>query len=668
MKKIITSAVAIVFLCTYLLAGIAVFAATPETTSDASTPDDLANIGTPYTDNFTKNLLNPFTYDGAHNYIYEGDDAIAGKSYRFDINPSFFSGVYFFGVANKFVANGKYRIKLDYKFISASAPNNFYVGLKNDTTGDQLNQQINFSGNQSGTVYNATFDYNLGNSGNYYVQMFCYDPNALYTLVIDNISIERLYVGDSFYQETASDSSTLNDLAKVGVAFNENFTKGAIGSFYSYDPNHYSIIQDENAIAGKSLMEDFTNSTSGTMYAFATKFKMVGTAKYRLSINYKLLTDTAPSGLYFGFTRDGGANQKNIKMNFTGNVKNTVYTFTADYTLDDFNDYYLQWFNLNGADGSKIVIDNLSIEFLNAETADSSTLSDLKKIGVLYTENFTKNALNMWSYDMNHFSIVEGASSISGKSLVQDFTNAGFGGIYAFATKFNFVAGGTYRLSVKYKVLTDVSPIGMYFGFKNDGGEQVNAQVDFSGKVKDTVYSFTHDYTLGNFSDYYMQWFNVSGTDGSKIAIDTIRLELLDTPSHYTLSYSVSGANMLGGVTHNSNTAAFLNGVQRTSGVAVKLYNGASELGVNDFVGTGTRVEVNNGIAITDYTAVVKGDISGDGAITVADLAAEKAHLLKSSILTNEYLSAGDISGDMVITLSDLLAIKKHILGVSLIG
>lgn len=667
MKKIISTVLTLAILCLYLLPGSMVFAVTPpETTSDASTPNDLTNIGTPYTDNFTKNLLSIHTYEPTLNYIIESDESIAGKSFKFAItggSPAPFAGLHAFGTADKFAANGRYRLKFDYKYTSNNAPNNFYYGFKNDTIVDQQNTQIDFAGKVQNTVYEASHDFNLLNHTNYYMYMFALGSLISSSLVIDNIYIERLYVGDSFYPETTPDSTTIDDLTTINKTFTENFTKGSLGTYISYSPTHYSIINDERAIAGKSFMEDFTNASHGGVYVYNTKGKLVGGASYRVTAKYKFLTDTAPTGFYFGFTRDGGANQKNIKVDFSDKVKNMVYDFTAVYTLDDYNDYFLQWFNINGADGTKIVIDNLSVELLNTETADTSVLSDMLKIGKPFTENFTKNVIDMWSYDLNHFSIVEGADAIFGKSVKQDFTSAGSGGIYGFATKYNFVAGGTYRLSAKYRVLTDTAPTGMYFGFKDGLENQHNSQVNFVGQVKDKVYTFTANYTLGNADDFMLQWFNLDGEDGSKIAIDSIKIELTDTPSHYTFDYTLSGGNILSGIALQTNKASFVSGIQSAVPVTVQLFSSADVLlGESDVIATGTKIKVDNGTAITAYTAAIKGDTDGDGAIGLADLAASKSHLLNYAPLTGAYLVAGDVAASAGISISDLLFIKKAIM------
>jgi len=65
---------------------------------------------------------------------------------------------------------------------------------------------------------------------------------------------------------------------------------------------------------------------------------------------------------------------------------------------------------------------------------------------------------------------------------------------------------------------------------------------------------------------------------------------------------------------------------------------------------------------------ILYNDVNGDGLISAFDLAMVKKHLLKRSLLKDEYLIAGDIFAQNVITIRGLLAMKKHILGIALIN
>lgn len=549
----------------------------PETTADGSVLTDLATINKPYTTNFANNAtdLNLFSYNASHFSVIQGLDALYGKSLKLDYTSAGNGGsIYMFGTKGNLAAAGKYRISFDYKLLTDTKPTGLHTGFTRDAGANQVNSKLTFDGNVKNTIYNYQKEFTIANFNDFYMYMFNLDGSDGSIIVIDNLKIERLEIPPVLTPETISDASTLDDLANIGAPFTENFTKNALGNLFSYDPMHFSIISDANAIAGNSVKQDFTNSTSGAIYALSTSGKLIAGEKYRLTISYKFISDNAPTAFYFGFKSDVGTDQINIPVDFTGKVKNTVYTFTTDYTLGNYSDYYLQWFNLFSADKSIIILDTLILERLatipiyTPETpSDGSVISDLITINKPYTQNFANNGieLNMYSYDFNHFSIVEGEQAIAGKSLKQDYTNAGFGGIFAFDTSGRLQQNSSYRITANYKVLSDTMPTGMYFGFKSDVGvDQKNVQIDFSGKTKNTIYTFTAEYTLGNFSDYYLQWFNLDGKDGSIIVIDTIKIEqisyelsdisIVGKPFIEDFSKNLIAPNVIGTVVENTNS------------------------------------------------------------------------------------------------------------------
>lgn len=58
-----------------------------------------------------------------------------------------------------------------------------------------------------------------------------------------------------------------------------------------------------------------------------------------------------------------------------------------------------------------------------------------------------------------------------------------------------------------------------------------------------------------------------------------------------------------------------------------------------------------------------RGDVNGDGKISLLDLAMVKSHLLGNSKLTGDRFTRGDVNGDGKISLLDLAMIKSHLLG-----
>ena len=86
---------------------------------------------------------------------------------------------------------------------------------------------------------------------------------------------------------------------------------------------------------------------------------------------------------------------------------------------------------------------------------------------------------------------------------------------------------------------------------------------------------------------------------------------------------------------------------------------------VNDgMIGTGMTVKVQSSSGTAEFTAVVKGDPSGDGKVNALDLLQVQKYILGLKKLDSSYLLAADTSGDGKVTALDLLQIQKKILGI----
>ena len=104
-------------------------------------------------------------------------------------------------------------------------------------------------------------------------------------------------------------------------------------------------------------------------------------------------------------------------------------------------------------------------------------------------------------------------------------------------------------------------------------------------------------------------------------------------------------------------------------GSFVKVYSGNKEVAKDALIGTGMEVKIMDGNTVkATYTAVVTGDTNGDGKISVTDMLATKAHILKKSTLTGAVAQAADTNGDKAISITDFLQLKAHILGKSTVS
>jgi hypothetical protein len=133
-------------------------------------------------------------------------------------------------------------------------------------------------------------------------------------------------------------------------------------------------------------------------------------------------------------------------------------------------------------------------------------------------------------------------------------------------------------------------------------------------------------------------------------------------------NYTVTQDNIITKLSNDTtNVLQFKNNLIVKKGAKIYFDNGASSLGEQDKIGTGTKIRVNaygtNGYS--EYTALLYGDTNGDGNITVNDLANIKGYLLKNVNLMGMFFAASDVSKNGSVTVTDLLTMKKHLLNIT---
>ena len=104
-------------------------------------------------------------------------------------------------------------------------------------------------------------------------------------------------------------------------------------------------------------------------------------------------------------------------------------------------------------------------------------------------------------------------------------------------------------------------------------------------------------------------------------------------------------------------------------GASVQITDKDGKVVSNDaLLGTGMKVSVMNGTeAVKTYVVIVTGDTNGDGKISITDMIAVKAHLLKKELLTGASEKAADVAGsteggDGKVSITDFIKVKAHLL------
>ena len=135
-----------------------------------------------------------------------------------------------------------------------------------------------------------------------------------------------------------------------------------------------------------------------------------------------------------------------------------------------------------------------------------------------------------------------------------------------------------------------------------------------------------------------------------------------------SVGYRISN-NYLKGISPGSKASYVINSIkQKDANVNVVVKNSSGKVIEDDFIGTGSTVELSKGDYKLNVTVVIYGDPSGDGKINALDLLKVQKHILEVNKLNGSNLEAADPSRDGKVNALDLLKVQKNILGLSSIN
>lgn len=433
-----------------------------------------------------------------------GKDAIHGKSLYMNNKTTEMKGGYLTGM--KFTGATPYSVSFKLKVLQK--PTELYVQFRALSSlgyaGDVKYQVIAPSMTEGGTYECYIPAIRLLDASDYQIQIFTVGKGEF---LIDDFTVKMM---------TAS--KEMETLKTPGGTMTEDFdTKNMITNIDTFG---WGGVTFTNQFDGYGLVVESKTSGATTLYFNDFIGKLSANTTYEVSFDYMVKTSNMPQDMYVGVRSMEDGYQNNVKMDFTGNVKDQKYTWNGSFTLANKDDMFLQLFNMAG-DGSKIVIDNITVT--NATSTDTQKLTDLNTVGGKLIHNFDdKDVLGGFNSSTVANSVVTTENAIDGKSLLLD--NTGNAPTVAFLQGNKIELNGQYKVTFDYKVLTSTMPDYFCVGF-HDGTKQVNRENWFSGR-NDTVgqtYTFEYTFTLTQ-SQYYLHIFNLNA-NGSKILIDNICIE-----------------------------------------------------------------------------------------------------------------------------------------------
>ena len=122
--------------------------------------------------------------------------------------------------------------------------------------------------------------------------------------------------------------------------------------------------------------------------------------------------------------------------------------------------------------------------------------------------------------------------------------------------------------------------------------------------------------------------------------------------------------NIVSKIDLGTNISTIINNIKsKESTSVVKAVNKDNKEKISGAISTGDKITITSNNITTTFTISVKGDVSGDSAIDISDLAIVKAHMLKKNNLSGASLKSSDINNDGNVDISDLAMIKAHMLG-----
>ncbi len=384
-----------------------------------------------------------------------------------------------------------------------------------------------------------------------------------------------------------------------------------------------------NEIVTRNLKVDNANPKSAIVDDNRTNYAKSQTFQFKL-------TDTNGSGLKQGeytikykvyLTKDDTpiCNDMTNSVNVVVASDGMESAISEPVTITNGNYKYIAWCN---------------------DTAVSDVAGNTRESGSIYSKDAT-------------FKV----DSISPKSGIVDDNRRNYATSQTFQLKLTDTDGsglkaGTYVLKYKVYAKNDAKPTCA------DMTDSVTVNVASDGLEE----ALSNSITISNGDYEYIGWCNdtavsdVAGNTrgiGNIYSVDTIFRVSNSAPS--ITNYTLKG-NFIEGVNPKTDISNFNLGIDNR--YIVKILDREDNIKTSGYVGTGYKVQIYlNEDIIAEYITIVKGDITGDGDITISDVA-KLYRGLKNKITLEDYeMEAGNIIDDNIIKINDVSKLYRYVKG-----
>lgn len=452
------------------------------------------------------------------------------------------------------------------------------------------------------------------------------------------------------------------DVNVNGLLLNDGYSI-ELDNFVSSKDKTYDEEKDKYIV---ETIIDYTTLQTGYMYGYSENYSTIESEIFFENGKKNLSTFRGNGNYYFnsGFAdtnKDAFAKYNNIYLRYVGKY------FENDITYD-----YELSYGYSDNEGGLEKVEVLKTGSINGKLLNTAGLM------------FAVNNKNNYRYPTYRLEVKYNDEIIYYSSPVLDLvdtptlanvslTNGNNKDLYLRMDDYTYVATRNFPITLA------ISGIGFednkdYIIAFSEGYVYENNDVKFEHEMKEYIFKgkdlndgkaiikldkeITNDITSAELYVMY-QMDGGFGQGGFRVNFVNSK-DLLPNIKQYLID---NASDLIKNITKNTSVDDFTDNIDVANNGKIKIYDTTGTTEITGNVGTGmiARVVDENDNNLLDLDVVVKGDVSGDGNISITDLVKVKRHLAEEQDLTGVYEVAGNVSDTGEISITDLVKISRDV-------